>query len=98
MRRFLTLFCSEGRQPEHQPGKKEFSGVCRYLKKDDIYVHAEEHGAATTVVKNHRPGKPVSPVSLNQAGASAVCRSKAWDAKVTTPAWWVHAHQVCFAT
>ena len=66
----------------------------RYLKQDDVYVHADEHGAATTIVKNHRPGLPVSPVSLGQAGAAAVCRSKAWASNVTTAAWWVHAHQV----
>lgn len=63
------------------------------MKNEDVYVHADEHGAASTVVKNHRPGQPVSPVSLGQAGANAVCRSKAWASKVTTAAWWVHAQQ-----
>lgn len=59
-----------------------------------MYVHADEHGAATTIVKNHLQPRDISPVSLTQAGAAAICRSRAWDAKVVTSAWWVHAHQV----
>eukprot|EP00892_Ulva_mutabilis_P008831 jgi/Ulvmu1/631/UM010_0001.1 len=68
--------------------------VRRYMKSGDVYVHADEHGAATTIVKNHLSHREISPVSLTQAGAAAICRSKAWDAKVVTSAWWVHAHQV----
>jgi len=36
----------------------------------------------------------VPPNSVSQAGAACVCRSQAWDAKIVTSAWWVHAQQV----
>ena len=32
--------------------------VKRYLRKGDIYVHAELHGASTTIMKNHAPDSP----------------------------------------
>ena len=54
-----------------------------------MYVHAELHGASSTIVKNNDPERPVPPLSLQQAGAACVCRSKAWDSKIVTSAWWV---------
>lgn len=60
----------------------------------DLYVHADLHGAASTIVKNHVPEKAVPPLSISQAGCACVCRSAAWDAKIVTSAWWVHQHQV----
>ena len=39
-------------------------------------------------------GGPVPPKTLNEAGVMAVCYSSAWEAKVTTSAWWVYANQV----
>ncbi|KAL3145238.1 hypothetical protein ABBQ32_000984 [Trebouxia sp. C0010 RCD-2024] len=68
--------------------------VKRYLKKGDLYVHADLHGAASTIVKNHEPEKAVPPLTISQAGCACVCRSAAWDAKIVTSAWWVHQHQV----
>ena len=32
--------------------------VKRYLRKGDIYVHADLHGASTTILKNHQPDSP----------------------------------------
>lgn len=32
--------------------------VKRYLRKGDIYVHADLHGASTTILKNHAPDNP----------------------------------------
>ncbi|MCH96067.1 nuclear export mediator factor NEMF-like, partial [Trifolium medium] len=32
------------------------------------YVHAELHGASSTVIKNHKPMQTVPPLTLNQAG------------------------------
>ena len=61
----------------------------------DLYVHADLHGAASTIVKNHEPEKAVPPLTISQAGCACVCRSAAWDAKIVTSAWWVHQHQVC---
>ncbi|KXZ50631.1 hypothetical protein GPECTOR_15g315 [Gonium pectorale] len=68
--------------------------VKRYFRKGDVYVHAELHGASSTIVKNPQPEQPVPPLTLQQAGAACVCRSRAWDSKIVTSAWWVHHHQV----
>ncbi|KAL9005904.1 MAG: hypothetical protein Q9188_001318 [Gyalolechia gomerana] len=68
----------------------------RYLKKGDIYVHADFHGAASVVVKN-KPGHlddPIPPSTLSQAGSFAVATSSAWDSKAVMSAWWVHPNQV----
>lgn len=68
--------------------------VKRYMSKGDLYVHAELHGASSTVIKNHKPLQPVPPLTLNQAGCFTVCHSQAWDSKIVTSAWWVYPHQV----
>ncbi|KAJ1969600.1 hypothetical protein H4R35_006096 [Dimargaris xerosporica] len=67
--------------------------VQKYLKKHDIYVHADMHGAASVIIKNHGMGE-IPPSTLLQAGIMSVCQSKAWEAKIVTSAWWVRAHQV----
>ena len=43
--------------------------ICLY----DRYVHADLHGASSTVIKNHKPAQPVPPLTLNQAGCFTVC-------------------------
>ncbi|XVF28164.1 hypothetical protein REPUB_Repub15cG0005300 [Reevesia pubescens] len=68
--------------------------VKRYMSKGDLYVHADLHGASSTVIKNHRPEQPVPPLTLNQAGCFTVCHSQAWDSKIITSAWWVYPQQV----
>lgn len=68
--------------------------VKRYMSKGDLYVHAELHGASSTVIKNHKPELPVPPLTLNQAGCFTVCHSQAWNSKIVTSAWWVYPHQV----
>ncbi|GMP57207.1 hypothetical protein CsSME_00021384 [Camellia sinensis var. sinensis] len=68
--------------------------VKRYMSKGDLYVHAELHGASSTVIKNHKPEHPVPPLTLNQTGCFTVCHSQAWDSKIVTSAWWVYPHQV----
>ncbi|KAI8884094.1 hypothetical protein K501DRAFT_294252 [Backusella circina FSU 941] len=70
--------------------------VKRYLLKDDVYVHADLHGAASVVVKNkpQANGQPIPPSTLFQAGIMSVCQSKAWDAKMVTSAYWVYPDQV----
>ncbi|RYR12520.1 hypothetical protein Ahy_B04g070039 isoform A [Arachis hypogaea] len=68
--------------------------VKRYMSKGDLYVHADLHGASSTVIKNHKPDQPVPPLTLNQAGCFTVCHSQAWDSKIVTSAWWVYPHQV----
>ena len=67
--------------------------VKRYMKPNDVYVHADLHGAATVIVKN--PGtSQVPPKTLTEAGQFAVCFSAAWDSKVMTAAYWVRPEQV----
>ncbi|KAI1343212.1 fibronectin-binding protein A N-terminus-domain-containing protein [Xylariaceae sp. FL0016] len=68
----------------------------RYLKKGDLYVHADLHGAASVVIKNNpsTPDAPVPPSTLSQAGSLSVCSSSAWDSKAGMSAWWVTADQV----
>ncbi|KAG9457739.1 hypothetical protein H6P81_002247 [Aristolochia fimbriata] len=68
--------------------------VKRYMSKGDLYIHADLHGASSTVIKNHNPDNPVPPLTLNQAGCFTVCHSQAWDSKIVTSAWWVYPHQV----
>ena len=68
--------------------------VKRYLKKGDIYVHAELHGASSTIIKNNDPSKPIPLMTLSEAGQACVARSAAWDAKVVTSAYWVYPDQV----
>lgn len=68
----------------------------KYLKKGDIYVHADLEGAASIVVKN-KPGmteSPIPPSTLSQAGTLAAATSIAWDSKAVMSAWWVDAEQV----
>ena len=68
----------------------------RYLKKGDVYVHADLQGASSVIVKNNpqTPDAPIPPSTLSQAGALTVCTSTAWDSKAVMAAWWVNAEQV----
>lgn len=67
--------------------------VKRYMKANDVYVHADLHGAATVVIKNPSTN-PVPPKTLTEAGQFAVCFSAAWDSKLMTSAYWVKPDQV----
>ncbi|EPZ35291.1 Protein of unknown function DUF3441 domain-containing protein [Rozella allomycis CSF55] len=67
--------------------------VKRHLRKGDLYVHADIHGAGSVIIKNPS-GNPVPPATLNQAGCMSVCQSRAWDAKIVTSAYFVYADQV----
>ncbi|KAK4545060.1 hypothetical protein LTR36_003611 [Oleoguttula mirabilis] len=68
----------------------------RYLKKGDVYIHADLHGAASVIIKNNpaTPEAPIPPSTLGQAGNLAVCTSSAWDSKAVMSAWWVNSDQV----
>ena len=67
--------------------------VKKYLRKSDVYVHAEVHGASSVIVKNHTTS-PVPPLTLSQAGSMTICRSAAWKDKITVEAYWVNPEQV----
>lgn len=68
----------------------------RYLRKGDVYCHADLHGASSIIIKNNpkTPDAPIPPATLSQAGSLAVCSSDAWDSKAGMSAWWVNADQV----
>ncbi|KAH0537870.1 hypothetical protein FGG08_005422 [Glutinoglossum americanum] len=68
----------------------------RYLKRGDVYVHADIQGAASVIIKNNpaTPDAPIPPSTLSQAGNLAVAPSKAWDSKAILSAWWVNSDQV----
>lgn len=68
----------------------------KYLKKGDVYVHADLQGAASVIIKNThgRPDDPIPPSTLSQAGTIAVTTSSAWESKAVMAAWWVNAEQV----
>lgn len=66
----------------------------KYLKKHDIYVHADIHGGSSCIIMQRNPQIPIPESTINQAGMMAVCRSNAWTQKILTQAYWVHAHQV----
>ena len=54
--------------------------VKRYMRKGDVYVHADLHGAASCIVRN-RDASGVAPIplkTLEEAGAATVCHSNAW--------------------
>jgi predicted ribosome quality control (RQC) complex YloA/Tae2 family protein len=67
--------------------------VKRYLRSNDIYVHAEIQGASSVVIKNPT-SQPIPPKTMSEAGTMAISYSVAWDAKVATNAYWVYSDQV----
>ncbi|OAL43916.1 hypothetical protein IQ07DRAFT_259220 [Pyrenochaeta sp. DS3sAY3a] len=68
----------------------------RYLRKGDVYVHADLKGAIPMIIKNKpdTPDAPIPPSTLSQAGHYSVCTSEAWDSKAVMSAWWVRSDQV----
>ena len=72
----------------------------KYLRPQDIYVHADLTGASSCIVRSKATGPDaegktsLSPLALQEAGAFAVCRSVAWTHKAVSSAWWVYANQV----
>ncbi|KAI9673939.1 MAG: hypothetical protein M1817_002145 [Caeruleum heppii] len=68
----------------------------RYLKRGDIFVHAEIPGASPMLIKNNAgtPEAPIPPSTLTQAGNYCLSTSSAWDSKEVMSAWWVNADQV----
>jgi predicted ribosome quality control (RQC) complex YloA/Tae2 family protein len=56
--------------------------VKKYLHKGDIYLHADYHGASSTIVKNPNKNDPIPTTTLEEAAIYAAARSKAWENKV----------------
>ncbi|KRX01107.1 hypothetical protein PPERSA_08208 [Pseudocohnilembus persalinus] len=68
--------------------------IKKYMRKGDVYIHADYHGAASTIIKNNNPQEEIPQQTLEEAAQYAVCRSKAWDSKILSSAYWVYDHQV----
>lgn len=66
----------------------------RYFRRGDVFVSADEPGAAVVVVRNNAAGAPVPPSTLGQAGTLAVATSAAWERKSVVAGWWVLHDQV----
>ncbi|EMD93001.1 hypothetical protein COCC4DRAFT_196848 [Bipolaris maydis ATCC 48331] len=68
----------------------------RFLRKGDVYVHADLKGAMPMIIKNKpdTPDAPIPPSTLSQAGNLSICTSDAWDSKAVMSAWWVRSDQV----
>ena len=72
----------------------------RLMKRGDVYVHADQNGAAMIIIKNksNTPDAPIPPSTLSQAGNLCIATSSAWDSKAVMSAWWVHSDQVSKTT
>jgi len=67
--------------------------VKKYLDNNDIYLHADIHGATSTVIKLE--GKSLNDTILKESGEFAASFSSAWSKGFTTQdVFWVHPDQV----
>ncbi|WP_424358081.1 ribosome rescue protein RqcH [Methanocella sp. MCL-LM] len=67
--------------------------VKKYMEKNDVFFHAQAHGAPITVVKTS--GKPVSPQALAETAQFAVAYSSVWKAgQFSGDCYWVKPEQV----
>ncbi|GFZ09109.1 zinc knuckle (CCHC-type) family protein [Actinidia rufa] len=87
-------FKAAERKTRLQLSQEKTVAAISHMRKVHWYIHADLHGASSTVIKNHKPEHPIPPLTLNQAGCFTVCHSQAWDSKIVTSAWWVYPHQV----
>ncbi len=71
--------------------------VKKYMKNDDIYVHADVHGAPSCIVKacdiDGNP-LPIGEKTLKEACQFAASYSKAWSRFSVAQAYWVYPWQV----
>ncbi|MCL4326022.1 MAG: NFACT family protein [Candidatus Thermoplasmatota archaeon] len=67
--------------------------VKHYLKERDLFIHADIHGAAVTIVKSNNT--IISEKSIYEACQFSICYSRAWAVKhVSADAFWVTPEQV----
>lgn len=70
--------------------------VKKYLEKDDLFLHAEIHGAAVVVIKGN--GEEIPQTTINEAAVFSVAYSRAWkDRSSTEDTFWVTPDQVTFS-
>lgn len=88
--------CSANHQNRGRDDSQKDILYRQYLKKGDVFVHANLDGAIPVIIKNKlgAPSSPIPPGTLSQAGTLSVATSVAWDSKAVIAAWWVKAEQV----
>ena len=64
------------------------------MKPGDLYMHSDYGGAASTIIKINNKEVGAPRTTLEEAAVFTVCRSKAWDTKILSGAWWVYHDQV----
>ena len=70
--------------------------VKKYLEKDDLFLHAEIHGAAVVVIKG--TGGEIPQSTIDEAAIFSVVYSRAWkDGVSTEDTFWVTPDQVTFS-
>ncbi len=70
--------------------------VKRYLDQDDLFLHAEIHGAAVIIIKG--AGKIIPQSTIDEAATFSVCYSRAWkDGVSADDTFWVTPDQVTFS-
>ncbi|NHJ46637.1 MAG: fibronectin-binding domain-containing protein [Asgard group archaeon] len=70
--------------------------VKKYLEKDDLFLHADVHGAAVVIIK--ADGKEIPQTTIDEAASFSVIYSKAWKDRLSSQdTFWVTADQVSFS-
>ncbi|CAK9436406.1 uncharacterized protein LODBEIA_P09640 [Lodderomyces beijingensis] len=66
----------------------------KYFGDDDFFVSSEMEGSLKVFIKNPIKGESIPPSTILQAGIFAMCASQAWNGKVNTAAWVLHATEI----
>ncbi|KAJ2629453.1 hypothetical protein H4R22_003307 [Coemansia sp. RSA 1290] len=77
----------------------DIHGAASVIVKNKMSAAPESTSLTDKALAENKPkgelsAQSIPPSTLFQAGIMSVCQSRAWDAKILTPAWWVEAHQV----
>ncbi|KAJ2123126.1 hypothetical protein IW147_002819 [Coemansia sp. RSA 720] len=77
----------------------DIHGAASVIIKNKLAAAPESTSITEKVLGEKAPrgeltAETIPPSTLFQAGIMSVCQSRAWDAKILTPAWWVEARQV----
>lgn len=70
--------------------------VKKYLEKDDLFLHADLHGASVVVIKAE--GNEIPKTTIDEAAQFSVVYSKAWKDNLSNQdTFWVNSNQVSFS-
>ncbi|KAK8805644.1 hypothetical protein WA158_002300 [Blastocystis sp. Blastoise] len=68
--------------------------VKKYLRPQDIYIHADIIGASSVVIRNKYTDKQIPFYVIEECASFAVCYSTAWEHNVPVNAYYVYPNQV----